>query len=171
MDRWDRIDGIIDRIEQILLVIMLSLMILIAFLQILLRNLLSTGLDWGDPLVRNLVLWVGFIGAAMATKEGKHITIDLALRWKPSLAKTFIELITHLFSFVICGLLTFGALKFIKNEFQRGSMAFLGIPSWIPEIILPVTFGLMTFRFALRSLKTLLKIMRADKTHSLEEVT
>ena len=171
MDRWDRIDGIIDRIEQILLVLLLSLMILIAFLQIVLRNLFSTGLAWGDPLVRNLVLWVGFIGAAIATREGKHITIDLALRWKPSLAKTFIELITHLFSFLICGLLTFGALKFLKNEFQRGSMAFLGIPSWIPEIILPVTFGLMTFRFGLRSLKTLLKITRVDKTRSLEGMT
>jgi TRAP-type C4-dicarboxylate transport system permease small subunit len=171
MDRWERTDEIIDHAEQALLVLLLSLMILIAFLQILLRNLFSTGLTWGDPLVRNLVLWVGFIGAAIATKEGKHITIDLALRWKPSLAKTFIELIAHLFSFLICGLLTYGAIKFLKNEFERGSMAFLGIPSWIPEIILPVTFGLMTFRFGLRSLKTLSKITRVDKTRSLEGMT
>jgi len=171
MDRWERTDEIIDHVEQILLVLLLSLMIVIAFLQIVLRNLFSTGLAWGDPLVRNLVLWVGFIGAAIATKEGKHITIDLALRWRPSLAKTFIEVITHLFSFLICGLLTFGALKFIKNESQMGSMAFLGIPSWIPEIILPMTFGLMTFRFGLRFLKSLSKIGRVDKTRGQEGMT
>jgi C4-dicarboxylate transporter DctQ subunit len=171
MDRWERTDELIDRLEQALLVILLSLMILIAFLQIVLRNLFSTGLAWGDPLVRNLVLWVGFIGAAIATKEGKHITIDVALRWRPSLAKTFIELITHLFSFLICGLLTLGALKFIKNEIQMGSMAFLEIPSWIPEIILPVTFGLMTFRFGLRFLKRLSKIGRVDKTRDREGMT
>jgi TRAP-type C4-dicarboxylate transport system permease small subunit len=163
MDRWERTDEIIDHVEQVLLVILLSFMILIAFLQIVLRNLLSTGLTWGDPLVRNLVLWVGFIGAAIATKEGKHITIDVALRWRPSLAKIFIEMIAYLFSFLICGLLTLGALKFIKNEIQMGSMAFLGISSWIPEIILPVTFGLMTFRFGLHCLKSLSKIGRVDK--------
>jgi TRAP-type C4-dicarboxylate transport system permease small subunit len=171
MDRWERTDEIIDHVEQALLVILLSFMILIAFIQIILRNLFSTGLTWGDPLVRNLVLWVGFIGAAIATREGKHITIDVALRWKPSLAKTFIEVITHLFSFFICGLLTVGAIKFIKNESQMGSLAFLGIPSWIPEIILPVIFGLMTFRYGLRSLKTLSKIRRVDKTRSLEGMT
>ncbi|MGD0917658.1 MAG: TRAP transporter small permease [Thermodesulfobacteriota bacterium] len=171
MDRWEQTDEIIDHVEQTLLVILLSFMILIAFIQIILRNLFSTGLTWGDPLVRNLVLWVGFIGAAIATKEGKHITIDVALRWKPSLAKTLIEVITHLFSFFICGLLTVGAIKFIKNESQMGSLAFLGIPSWIPEIILPVTFGIMTFRYGLRCLESLPKIGRVDKTRAREGMT
>ena len=77
MDRWERADEVIDRVEQILLVILLSSMIVIAFFQIVLRNLFSTGLTWGDPLVRNLVLWIGFIGAALATREGKHINIDI----------------------------------------------------------------------------------------------
>lgn len=163
MDRWERADEIIDRIEQILLVLLLSFMILIAFFQIVLRNLFSTGLAWGDPLVRNLVLWVGFIGAAIATREGKHINIDVIFRWRPSLAKTFIEGITHLVAFLICGFLTFATLKFIKNEIQMGSMAFLRIPSWIPEIILPMTFGLMTFRFGLRSLKGFRMILKGQK--------
>jgi TRAP-type C4-dicarboxylate transport system permease small subunit len=75
--RWERADAIIDRVEQTLVSIFLSVMILIAFLQIVLRNLFATGFTWGDPLVRNLVLWVGFIGAAIATREGKHISIDV----------------------------------------------------------------------------------------------
>jgi TRAP-type C4-dicarboxylate transport system permease small subunit len=170
MDRWEQTDEIINHVEQTLLVLMLSFMILIAFLQIVLRNLFSTGLTWGDPLVRNFVLWVGFIGAAIATREGKHITIDLTLWWRPSLAKTWIEAITHLFSLFICGLLTFGALKFVKNEIQMKSIAFGEIPSWIPEIILPVTFGLMTFRFGLHFFKNLSKIVKLDKIHEQEGV-
>src|SRR4030043_38509 len=138
MDRWDRIDGILHRIEQILLVLLLSLMILIAFLQIVLRNLFSTGLAWGDMLVRNLVLWVSFIGAALATKEGKHINIDVVSHWMPPLGKILVEAITGLFSSFICALLTFAALKFINNEAQMGGVTFLGIPLWIPEIILPI---------------------------------
>jgi C4-dicarboxylate transporter, DctQ subunit len=164
MDRWERADEIIDRVEQILLVIFLSLMILIAFLQIFLRNLFASGLSWGDPLVRNLVLWIGFIGATLATREGKHINIDLISRWIPSLGKTFLECFTHLFSTFICILLTFGALKFIQNEAQMGNVTFSGIPSWIPEIILPITFALMTVRFGLRSLKNLSMIIKIDIT-------
>ncbi len=164
MHPLERADEVINRAEQVLLVLLLSLMILIAFLQIILRNLFSTGLAWGDPLVRNLVLWVGFIGAAIATREGKHITIDVAQRWKPSLAKTLVEALTHLFSFIISGVLTLAALKFIKNETQMGGTAFLGIPPWILEIILPLTLGLMTFRFGLRLLESLMRIRSAERT-------
>jgi TRAP-type C4-dicarboxylate transport system permease small subunit len=169
VNRWKRTDEIIDRAEQTLLVILLSLMILIAFLQIVLRNVFVTGLTWGDPLVRNLVLWVGFIGAALATKEGKHINIDVFSRWVPSLAKIFIEFINHLFSFFICGLLTFAALKFVKNEAQMGNVILLGIPAWVPQIILPITFGLMAFRFGFRSLKKLSLIVKISPARKQEE--
>jgi TRAP-type C4-dicarboxylate transport system permease small subunit len=81
MNRWERADEIIDRVEHTLVIILLSLMILTAFLQITLRNIFATGLTWADPMVRNLVLWVGFIGAAIATKEGKHINMDVFSQW------------------------------------------------------------------------------------------
>ena len=152
---WERVDETIARVEQTLLVTFLGFIIFVAFLQIALRNVFATGLDWGDSLVRNLVLWIGFIGATLATKEGKHINIDVVSRWLPSLGKNMVALITHLFSFCICCLLTYAALKFIKNEIQMENVTFLSIPVWIPELILPMTFGLMTFRFGLRSFRNL----------------
>ena len=156
MNRWERIDAIIDRAEQTLISVLLSVMILIAFLQIILRNLFATGLSWGDPLVRNLVLWVGFIGAAIATSEGKHISIDVVSQLVPARGKIFIEAIIHVSSFIVCGLLTFAAVKFISNEALMGDGTFLGIRAWVPELILPVTFGLMTLRYGFRFLKTFL---------------
>ena len=160
MDCWKRTDEIINRVEQTLIIILLSLMILTASSQIVLRNLFATGLSWADPLVRNLVLWVGFIGAAIATKEGKHITIDVISHWIPSRSKIFTDVITQLFSSCICGLLTLAALKFIKGEAQMGGVTFFGIPAWVPQIILPVTFGVMALRFGLRSVKDLLMILK-----------
>jgi TRAP-type C4-dicarboxylate transport system permease small subunit len=156
MHRWERADTIIDRVEQTLISIFLSVMILIAFLQIALRNLFATGFTWGDPLVRNLVLWVGFIGAAIATREGKHISIDVVSQWVPPRGKVAIEVIIYVASFIICGLLTVAAVKFIRNESLTSSITFLGIRSWIPELILPITFGLMTIRYGFRSLKIFL---------------
>jgi len=163
MDRLERVDEIIDQVEETLLITLLSFMILTAFVQIILRNAFATGLTWGDSLVRNMVLWIGFIGATLATKEGKHISLDVLSRWIPFLGKPLIDFVTQLFSFFICGLLTLAAFKFIKNEIQMGTVSFLGIPSWIPEAILPLTFGLMTLRFGFRSFKSLFAFMRAGK--------
>jgi C4-dicarboxylate transporter, DctQ subunit len=171
MNRWERVDEAIARVEQTLLVTFLSFMILTAFLQIVLRNFFNTGLNWGDSLLRNLVLWVGFIGATLATKEGRHINIDIVSRWLPSLGKDIVTFITHLFSFFISCLLTYATLKFIKNEIQMDNMTFLNIPAWIPEMILPMTFGLMTLRFGLRSFKNLYEMGGMNPLHEREKET
>ena len=156
MHRWEQVDAFVDRVEQTLISIFLSIMIFIAVLQIVLRNIFATGLTWGDPLVRNLVLWVGFIGAAIATKEGKHICIDVMSQWAPPRGRIFIEFIILVSSFIVCGLLTFAAVKFVRNEALMGTVTFVGISAWIPELILPITFGLMTLRYGFQSLKTFL---------------
>ncbi|MGQ9645321.1 MAG: TRAP transporter small permease [Thermodesulfobacteriota bacterium] len=166
MGSWNRLDAVIDRIEQFLLVLLSSLLILTAFLQIVLRNLFDTGLSWGDPLVRNLVLWVGFIGAALATREGKHINLEVVSRWVPPRGKRFIQTLTALFSSVVCALLTYASLKFVRNEAQMADPTFLRIPSWIPELILPVIFGLMALRFGFHALNNLSMGLRGTDSPS-----
>jgi C4-dicarboxylate transporter DctQ subunit len=169
VNRWERVDETIARVEQTLLVTFLGFIIFVAFVQIILRNVFATGLDWGDSLARNLVLWIGFIGATLATKEGKHINIEVVSRWLPSLGRNIVTRIIHLFSFFVCGGLTYAALKFIKNEVQMGNRTFLELPAWVPELILPVTFILMTFRFGLRSFKNLSEIGKRNPLQDREE--
>jgi len=170
-NRWEKADEAIAKVEQTLIITFLSFMIFVAFLQIVLRNVFSTGLDWGDSFLRNLVLWIGFIGATLATKEGKHINIDIVSRWLPSLGRNIVMLITHLFSFSVCCLLTYAALKFIRNEVQMGNRTLLNIPAWIPEMILPMTFALMTFRFGLRAFKNLSEMGKTNAIQDQEQRT
>ena len=89
------LDEHISRLEQILIAVLLTVMILMAFSQIVLRNFFSTGIAWGDSLVRYLVVWVGFIGAAIAAREDKHITIDVLSRWITGAAEGTIQAISH----------------------------------------------------------------------------
>ena len=147
MNLWNKLDNKISRLETVLITILLTLMILMAFSQIVLRNFFATGIDWGDALVRYLVVWVAFIGAAVATREGKHITIDLLSRWLTGARSVAIQALSCFFSTVICGLLTVAAARFIWFEAQMGSSTFLNLPVWVPELIMPATFGLMTLRF------------------------
>lgn len=171
MNRWEQFDAIVGRLEKAAVVVLLSLMILVAVFQIVLRNFFATGFDWGDPLVRYLVLWVGFIGAAIATREDKHIVMEVLPRWARGKKRTGLHVVSHLFSTLICGLLTFAALKFIHMEARMGSAGFLGIPAWVLELILPITFGLMTLRFAFRFIKALAGITHSGTTPRQEQKT
>ena len=150
MNPWKRFDNLISRLEQFLIAVLLSAMILTAFLQIILRNFFSTGIAWGDPLVRNLVIWIGFIGATLATKEGKHITIEIVSHWLPGRANRYVQSASHLFSAIVSGLLTWAALKFVRVEALMGGTAIFDLPVWVPQVIIPVAFGIMTLRFGLQ---------------------
>jgi len=100
---------------------------------------------------------VGFVGAAIATKESKHITIGVLSRWISGAGSRAIRAISHFCSAAICGLLTWAGIKFVWFEAQMGGMAFFKLPVWVPELIIPVTFGLMTLRYTLRLTNELTK--------------
>ena len=75
--------------EEWALVAGLVIMIVAGTMQVVLRNFFNTGVEWADILVRSLVLWVGFLGASLATRKAKHINIEIVSKiiTNPTLAK------------------------------------------------------------------------------------
>ncbi len=147
MKLWHRIDNRIARLEQVLITGLLTTMIVTAFLQIVLRNFFSTGLAWGDALVRYLVVWVGFVGAALAVKEGKHIAIEILSHLLSDRSENVVRAASCFFSALICGLLTWAAVLFVRVEALMGGPAVFGLPAWLPQVIIPAAFAVMTLRF------------------------
>lgn len=139
-------DGL-QKFEGILASVVLLFMIGLAFLQVLLRNVFHTGIGWGDPVVRALVLWVGFLGASIATHQKGHIRFDVVSKFLPPTLKKVAELIAHLASAIVCILLAHAAWNFVLSEKEFGTMLVDQIPSWIGLIIIPISFAIMALRF------------------------
>ncbi len=139
----------LNLVEEIFISLLLLAMIFLAVLQIFMRILFDSGFVWADPLLRHLVLWAGMLGAALATKHGKHITIDIFSHFLPAQGALWLNLVLNLFAAVVCGFLTWAALLFIKNEiaFDSGRVL-VGIPVWVLNLIFPLAFALMAGRFS-----------------------
>ena len=96
------IDRGLVKAEGWLLVLFLGIMVVLSFAQVVLRNVFSTGFIWADPLVRHMVLWVGFLGAAIATHEERHISIDALTRFLSPRWKAAATIAGQLFLAVVC---------------------------------------------------------------------
>ncbi len=151
-----------DNLEYLVLVFLFTAMVGLAFLQIVMRIFFATGILWGDPLLRHLLLWVALLGATMAAKEGKHINIDVISRLIPDRGKAAVQALTDLFSTSICILLILASLKFLRDEFQVGTIAFLEVPIWTVGIIFPVAFGLIGLRFAINGFRNGALVIRGS---------
>jgi len=145
-----RLVRIITWAENTLLITMLALMVLLAAAQILLRNFLDMSIFGADQLLRLLVLWVAFMGAVAASREGKHIHVDVIARWLPGRVKAGVGARADLFTLVVCLLLAWQALRFMQSARDSGEMAFGSLPLWVAETILPLAFTLIALRYALR---------------------
>ena len=141
------INKLIHLLEGGLLVLTLGSMILLALSQIVLRNFFDSGIEWSEPLLRVMVMWLGLLGAIAATKQNNHISIDVISRLLPDKGKIVSAVISNLFSAAICATVSYHATRFVMMEYEDGIMAFSNIPAWICESIIPVGFGLMALRF------------------------
>ncbi len=147
------LDRLLVRIETILLVVFLSAMVLLAFGQVLLRNVFDAGFLWGDPLVRQMVMWSGFMGAAIAASRDRHISIDALTKFLKGRVKDIVRVITSLFASVVCFYLAQAAWIFMQDEKQSGGELISGIPSWLGLIIIPLGFALLAVHFALNAIE------------------
>ena len=136
-------------LEDALLVILLAAMVVVSGAQIVLRNLFDTSFLWADPLLRVAVLWVGMIGAMVATRSDRQISIDALSRFLPDRWKARVRVVTDLFTAVVAGIVAWNAGRLVLDDRAAGSMVMNGVPLWVCETILPLAFGVIALRYLL----------------------
>lgn len=142
MNRWWR------RIEDALLITALLALLCLSITQITTRNLFDTGWIWGDQLVRVLVLWVGLLGAVVASREDYHLRIDLLPRLLGTLGRRVQSTFVHLFTAAVCAVIAWHATRFMLDERAFGSTGIAAVPGWVLTTVIPAAFALMCVRHA-----------------------
>jgi TRAP-type C4-dicarboxylate transport system permease small subunit len=155
-----RLDRAIAAAETTLLVVFLSVMIVLDFTQVILRNFFSSGIIWADTFLRQTVLWVAFFGASLAVQERKHINIDVLTRFMADRTKRIARIATDFFAAVVCFAFLRASLTFISSEITYSTILLLTIPTWCFELIIPVGYGMLTFRFLIKVIDDIIDLKR-----------
>ena len=135
--------------EDGLIVAVLLFMVLMAVLQIVLRNFFGTSLVWIEPFLQNAVLWIGLLGAMIASRRDEHIRIDIASHCLSPTSQRWLAVIVDFFTTAICAVVAWHSIFFVYGEMEFGSRGFANIPSWILQSIIPIGFSLIAGRYAI----------------------
>jgi TRAP-type transport system small permease protein len=108
----------LTRIEEWFAAASLLLLIGLSLTQIVARNAFDAGFPGMDNFSRQLVLYVAFLGAALAVTWDRHIRVDivghwLSLRWRARLYRPFC-----LLSALVCALFLEAAVRFWQQSWQ-----------------------------------------------------
>ena len=145
----------LHNIEDGLLALILFAMVLLASSQVIMRNVFDSGFSWGDPLLRLLVLWLGLMGAMVATRLDRHITVDALLRVLSPRLQRSIRILTKLATAMVCALLAWHSARLVALDYEYQDVLFANVPAWIGDLILPFAFSVMVLRLVFQAIMAL----------------
>lgn len=151
------------RFEEIILVTVFSIMVILIFLQVLMRYVFEASLSWSEELARYMFLWIIWLGSSYAAREKAHISLDFVTsRLSPKkqyvvwVIKTIIWIGFTVFLAYISGKLTF-------IIFDRGQLSpALRIPMGYAYASIPFGVTMMLFRIIQNLVKD---FMERRKSH------
>jgi TRAP-type C4-dicarboxylate transport system permease small subunit len=141
-----KLDGYIEKIENVVIVACFILLILLTGGGFIARKLFSyTSMDLLS-LQPALLLWLSLIGGSVAIKRGKHIRLEILLRVLPEHFKAWAYRIGGVF-----GMIVMLILLFLCRDFVASSIALSGWSGYL-TMIMPIFFVVASFRFFLQIL-------------------
>ena len=157
-----RLDQAGRMLENFVLVAMLTSMILLAVGQIVLRELFDTGIIWIDELVKLMVLWLAMVGSIAASRDDRHIRIDVLSHILPKWAIKLTRVIVDLFAAAVCAVIAWQAWRYLQLEIEFEDVVLVDVPAWIVHSIIPAAFLLISYRFVILAVKKIGEIVTGE---------
>lgn len=73
----------LDQWARLLIIACTGTMVVVVTVQVALRYLLNTSLDWSDEVSRLLFVWCMFLAVPLGIREGAHVAVELLVQHFP----------------------------------------------------------------------------------------
>ena len=119
------------------------------------RYLLGNQASWSEELARLLMVWLALLGAALVSREDRHLGLDVIVRSWPKEVQRWGQAFVYLCILAFAGtIMAWGGFQLVEQRFASGQMLpALGISKAWFYLALPVSGGLVSL-FAIESLLT-----------------
>ncbi len=124
---------------------------LLPLAEIVARRFANTGLPGASPFALNLTLWVGLLGAAIAAREGKLLSLATGEFFPKGPLASYAHLAGATAGAAIATMFAVGGAALVVTERAAGDTIALGVPVWVSTLAFPIAFSLIAVRLAWRA--------------------
>ena len=144
------VNTFLGKVETGALCLIIAMMLGLAILKIVMRYVFSASLLWSDMMLQHLTLWLCFFGAALATCERRHISIDVLSRILPGKVTRWTNLAVDCIALVVVGILAYYGFLFLGDEQSSEAVLIGSVPLWWAKTIIPYGFVLIGIHVVLQ---------------------
>ena len=159
----------INRFVNYLCYFLFFIIVTFPIIQILSRFSNFFSIPASQEIVQHMTLWIGFVGAVIAARSNKLLSIVREPVFDSSSGFKLSKFLVHIFSCSVVFLLSVSYLKMIQISFQYPDYIAPFIPLWFAQSIIPLGLMLIWYQlimtsssnFKLRTIISLLSILPA----------
>ncbi|HUX52284.1 MAG TPA: TRAP transporter small permease [Spirochaetia bacterium] len=148
---------IVDALTNSMVYLLLSVMVLNTAVSVFFRYILGNAISWSEEVSRYLMIWMGFFGMSLATRDREHVGVTFFINALPPIPR---KILRYLSDFLVIGflllLIVLSISQIIGSEGE--TTAALEIPMAIP--LSSVTVG--GFLMFLQAIRRTVKMIRED---------
>jgi len=136
--------GVAATVERILLagnrgliIAMMAVMVALVFANVVSRYMFNYSIIWAEELSQYLMVWITFLGAGLAMREGRHVAVEMLQDALPQpLARTARVIVLASILAFLATLVVLGAM--FANFAWEQETPVMNIPTGIPYLAVPI---------------------------------
>ena len=146
----------LNNFEEYLCVSGMAVMTAVTFLQVIMRYVFSNSLSWSEEFARYVFIWISWVGASYAVREGGHFRVQMFVNALNGNARKLLELFVLTAWCAFCFFLAWYGTKLVLFLVDTGqTSAAMEIPMSIPYAAVPIGVGCMCVRLVIEIGKVL----------------
>ena len=135
-----------ERFEEVILVILLTLISCIMMAQIVARNIFNS-MTWPEEFSRYCYIWTVFLSLGYTIKKGNSLRVGIVMDQFPQKMRRTIEIIVNVIMLALFVIFTRHAVSYTKGIYLSGQFSpAMGLPMWIMYLATVIGFGLASIR-------------------------
>jgi C4-dicarboxylate transporter, DctM subunit len=98
--------------------------------------------------VQQATLWLAFVGAVAATRQGSHLTLSTTEFLREGRARALSQIFGCSIAAAVSAALAYASFAFVLANRNDRVLPAIGVPEWVSALVMPVALGVMALLFA-----------------------
>ena len=132
-----RLSAALRRCTEIVIMVLMAILVVIVVTGVFFRYILGSSIPWSEEVGRYLMIWLGFLGASLALREGLHVGVELVMKWLPPRVATWLSGLARGAMAGFLFIVTYYGVSLVANLWDQVSPV-AGIRMTWPYLAIPV---------------------------------
>ncbi len=143
----EKCSAALRRGTELVIMALMAFLVMVVVASVIFRYVLLSPLSWSEEVSRYVMIWLGFLGASLAVREGLHVGVEFVVNWVPPRLAVWMRGVAR--AGVACFLLVVLAYGFhlVANLWDQLSPVLQIRMTW-PYLAIPVGSLLMLIQLA-----------------------